>query len=132
MKAFEGAVALLDHETASPVRADLQLFVGGVLQAQGRFEEACEAFRASQRTYLALDMRSQVTYLHLVIAETLISLGRDREAEWEILAALPSIEEMKMAPEALAAVALLRDSARRRATDAAALQQIKSHLEADK
>ncbi len=81
---------------------------------------------------MALDMRSQVTYLHLVIAETLISLGRDREAEWEILAALPAIEEMKMAPEALAAVALLRDSARRRSTDAAALQQIKSHLEADK
>jgi tetratricopeptide (TPR) repeat protein len=132
MQAFEEAVSLLDHETASAVRADLQLFVGGVLQAQGRLSDACEAFRASQRTYLALEMRAQVTYLNLVIAETLISLGRDREAEWEILAALPAIEAMKMAPEALAAVALLRDSVRRRRTDPSALKELRSHLQADK
>lgn len=131
MKAFDEAVSLLDHETPSPVRADLQLFVGGVLQAQGRFGDACDAFRASQRTYLALEMRSQVTYLHLVIAETLISLGRDREAEWEVLTALPAIDEMKMAPEGLAAVALLRDSVRRRKTDPTALGELRSQLQAD-
>ena len=132
MEAFQEAVSLLDHETASPVQADLQLFVGGVLQAQGRHSDACDAFRASQRTYLALGMRAQVTYLHLVIAENLISLGRDREAEWEILAALPAIEDMKMAPEGLAAVALLRDSVRRRRTDSTALQQLRTHLQAGK
>lgn len=132
MQAFEEAVSLLDHEVASAVRADLQLFVGGVLQAQGRLSEACDAFRASQRTYLALEMRAQVTYLNLVIAETLISLGRDREAEWEILAALPAIEAMKMAPEALAAVALLRESVRRRRADPSALRELRSHLQADK
>ena len=132
MRAFQEAVSLLDHETPSPVRADLQLFVGGVLQAQGKLNDACDAFRASQRTYLALEMRAQVTYLHLVIAETLISLGRDREAEWEILSALPAIDEMKMAPEAVAAVSLLRDSVRSRKTDPAALQQLRSHLQAEK
>lgn len=132
MRAFEEAVSLLDSETASPVRADLQLFVGGLLQAQGRLKEACDAFRASQRTYLELEMRGQVTYLHLVIAETLISLGRDREAEWEILTALPAIDEMKMAPEGLAAVALLRDSVRRRKTDPTALGDLRSHLHSDK
>lgn len=132
MAAFEEAVSLLAHEKVSAVQADLQLLVGGVLQAQGRLSDACDAFRASQRTYLALEMRAHVTYLHLVIAETLISLGRDREAEWEILSALPAIEEMKMAPEALAAVALLRGSVRRRKTDSTALQQLRSHLQADK
>ena len=130
MEAFQEAVSLLDHETASPVRADLQLFVGGVLKAQGRLSDACDAFRASQRTYLALEMRPQVTYLHLVIAEALISLGREREAEWEILTALPAIEDMKMAPEAVAAVALLRDSVRQRRTDPTALGQLRSHLQA--
>jgi tetratricopeptide (TPR) repeat protein len=129
MEALEEAVSLLNNETPSAVRADLQLFVGGVLQAQGRLAEACEAFRASQRTYLALEMRAQVTYLNLVIAETLISLGREREAEWEILAALPAIEAMKMAPEAVAAVTLLRESVRRRKTDSAALGHLRSQLQ---
>jgi tetratricopeptide (TPR) repeat protein len=132
MQAFEEAVSLLDYEAPSAVQADLQLFVGGVLQAQGRLGEACEAFRTSQRTYLGLGMRAQVTYLHLVIAETLISLGREREAEWEILSALPQIDEMKMAPEAIAAVALLRESVRRRRTDPAALQHLRSHLQSGK
>jgi len=132
MQALKEAVSLLDHESPSAVQADLQLVVGGVLQAQGRLNEACDAFRTSQRTYLALEMRAQVTYLHLVIAETLLSLGREREAEWEILSALPQIDEMKMAPEAIAAVALLRESVRRRRTDSAALQNLRSHLQSDK
>ena len=37
------------------------------------------------------------TGLHLVIAESLLAVNRDRQAEWEILAALPAIEESPLA-----------------------------------
>jgi hypothetical protein len=65
-----------------------------------------------------------------VVAEILLEMCREREAEWEILAALPAIDEIRMVPEALAAVALLRESVARRKTDSSALRQLRSRLEA--
>jgi hypothetical protein len=56
-------------------------------------------------------------------------MKRDREAEWEILAALPAIDEMKMVPEGFAAIALLRESVARRRTNLPALQELRAHLE---
>jgi hypothetical protein len=68
--------------------------------------------------------------MSLVIAESLLALGRDREAEWEILSALPTIDEEKMVPEGFAAVALLRESVQRRKTDPNALRELREHLQA--
>jgi hypothetical protein len=67
--------------------------------------------------------------MSLVIAEFLIVLGREREAEWEIRTALPAIDEIRMVPEAIAAVALLRESASRKKTDLSALRELRSRLE---
>jgi tetratricopeptide (TPR) repeat protein len=129
ISALKHALDLLNDEGRSAARADLQLFVGGVLHAKGSLREAHVAFGAARSEYLALDMKPQATYLNLVIAETLIALGRPREAEWEILSALPAIDEMKMAPEAVAAVSLLRESVRRRETDPLALQHVKERIQ---
>ena len=68
-------------------------------------------------------------YVRLFLAETLIALNCSREAEQEILAALPTIEEQKMVPEGLAAVALLKESVRRRKTDRNALRELREHLQ---
>jgi hypothetical protein len=75
-------------------------------------------------------MKPYVAYLHLVIAESLLEINRDRQAEWEILAAMPTIDEVQMVPEAIAAVTLLRESVRRQKTDFGALQQVKELLQA--
>jgi 5'-3' exonuclease len=75
-------------------------------------------------------MPGPVAYTRLLIAETLLEMNRDREAEWEILAALPAIDEISMIPEGLAAVALLRESVRKRNTDTSALKQLRSQLRA--
>jgi hypothetical protein len=77
-------------------------------------------------------MMTTVALLSLVAAETLLRLSRPREAEWEILAALPTIEEQKMVPEGFAAVALLKESVRRRKTDPNALRELREHLQASK
>lgn len=75
-------------------------------------------------------MRALVAYTHLVIAETLLATNRQREAEWEILAALPAIQELSLVPEGFAAAALLRESVSRRQTDPKALQDLRAHLQA--
>jgi tetratricopeptide (TPR) repeat protein len=130
MQAFQEALSLLHADETSLAKADLKLYVGGVLKASAAFEKACDAFRDAQREYRELGMRSLVAYTHLVIAETLLASNRQREAEWEILAALPSIEELDLLPEAVAAAALLRESVQRRQTNPKALQDLRTLLQA--
>lgn len=128
--ALRKALNILQSHDRSASRADLQLFVGGVLRAKGALGEAETAFREARSEYLALEMRPQTAYMSLVIAEVLIVLGREREAEWEIRTALPAIDEIRMVPEAIAAVALLRETASRKKTDLSALRELRTRLEA--
>lgn len=130
MASFQEALVLLQNREVCAARADLKLYVGGVHRAKGSLEEARLAFRAAQADYHVLEMSAQVAYTHLVVAETLLEMGREREAEWEILAALPAIDEIQMVPEAFAAAALLRESVQRRRTDPKALQDLRAHLQA--
>jgi len=130
MTAFQTALGLLADRPVCPARADLKLYVGGVHRALGSLGEAELAFRSAQSDYSFLEMSGQVAYTHLVIAETLLEMRREREAEWEILAALPAIDEIQMVPEALAAASLLRESVHRRQTDPKALQALRGHLQA--
>jgi len=74
-------------------------------------------------------MQHAAAYIRVVLAETLIAASRHREAEWEILAALPTIEEQKMVPEGFAAMTLLKESVRRRKTDPVALRDLREHLQ---
>jgi len=131
MAAFKEALSLLQDHELSPPKADLKLYVGGVHKALGSLLEAADAFRDAQRDYQALGMRALVAYTHLVIGETLLEMNREREARWEILAALPAIDEMRLVPEGLAAVALLRESLDRRAPDVEALQRLRAQLQAN-
>jgi tetratricopeptide (TPR) repeat protein len=131
MVAFRDASNLLQGKQLSLAGADLKLNMAATYKALGSLEQAEESYRAAQRDYVKLEARSLVAYTHLLIAETLLEMKRDREAEWEILAALPAIDEMKMVPEGFAAVALLRESVRRRQTDPLALQQLRAQLQAN-
>lgn len=130
MSAFQEALSLLGRDEVSLAKADLKLYVGGIQKALGSLPEAAEAFRDAQRDYEALGMQALVAYTHLVIGETLLEMNREREAQWEILAALPAIEEMRLVPEGFAAFALLRESLSRRKPDVDALQRLRAHLQA--
>ena len=109
---------------------ELKWSIADTYRAQGSLGKAIESYRVARNDYQELGFRGFVTQLSLVIAETLLALGRDREAEWEILSALPTIEAEKMVPEGFAAVALLGESARRRKTDPTALRELREHLQA--
>jgi tetratricopeptide (TPR) repeat protein len=103
--------------------------IGLLLRTQNRLPEAIEAFRAAQQQMLRLELPAESAALHLVIADLLLELGQDRQAEREIRAALPVIDELKMVPEGFAAMSLLRGSLRRRSVDRHALRTVHGYFE---
>lgn len=129
---YEEALPVVRESNKPAFLAELKWCIGDTYRSQNQLTKAVEAYRAAQKDYRGTGMGMYVAILSLVTAETLLSLGRLREAEWEILAALPTIEEQKMVPEGFAAVALLRESVRRRQTDPNALRELREHLQANK
>jgi hypothetical protein len=106
--------------------------VGECFRQQGSLTDAIAAYREAVQDYAVIGMATWVAYIRVVLAQSLIAADRPREAEWELLAALPTIEEQKMVPEGFAAVALLKESVRRRKTDPNALRELREHLQASK
>jgi tetratricopeptide (TPR) repeat protein len=127
--AFQAALLQLEGKETSAAGADLKIYLGATYRSLGSLSQARDAYRAGLLDYESLGMRSLVAYVHLLVAEVLLEMKRDREAEWEILAALPAIDEMKMVPEGFAALALLRESVVRRNTDRSALQQLRDRVQ---
>lgn len=126
--------ALVAHsQSGKPlVGAHLKSALAESLRNQGSLLKAVEFYRAAIADYASLGMRTVVANLRVVVTETLLALDRPREAEWEILQALPTIEEQKMVPEGFAAVALLRESVKRRKADPNALRELREHLQKQK
>ena len=110
--------------------AQLKTALAETLRRQGELSAAAEVLHGAAQDYAAAGMKTMEAYLRVVLAETLIALSRHREAEWQIAAALPTIEEQRMLPEGFAAVELLRESLRRRKADSASLGEIRAHLQA--
>jgi hypothetical protein len=74
-------------------------------------------------------MAALEAYLRIVLAETLVALSRHREAEWQIAAALPTIEEQKNASRGRRrGFSLLRESLSRRNADAKTLREVRELL----
>lgn len=109
--------------------AKLQLGVGYLLRSQGNLAESVEAFRGAQQQFAEIEMHADVAATHLVLADILLDAAQPAQAEWEIRAALPIIDELKLVPEGIAAVSLLRDSLRRREIDRHALRSLNGYFE---
>ena len=103
--------------------------VGLLMRAEKRPADAIQAFRAAQKEFASINLPADGAALHLVIADLLLETGQERQAEWEIRAALPIIDELKMVPEGFAAMSLLRESLRRRAIDRGALRKLHGYFE---
>lgn len=126
---YQRAAKLLEASGRAMALAHLRVMIGEGCRDQGNLPGALAAFRSAVDAFLRLGMATFAAYVRLFLAETLIALNCSREAEQEILAALPTIEEQKMVPEGLAAVALLKESVRRRKTDRNALRELREHLQ---
>jgi len=109
--------------------AKLRWCVGDILREQDKHGEAMEAYRAALRESETIGIRGDVAAIHLVIADLLLDAGHERQAEWEIRAALPIIEEEQMVPEGVAALTLLRESLRRRQINRQALRDLHGYFQ---
>jgi hypothetical protein len=122
------ARGLIDQSRASIALAHLQAMIGEALSAEGRLADASKSYRASAATYRELGISGWEAYIRLALAANLLKAGEGRQAEWEVLAALPAIDAQRLEPHARVAVALLASSVQARKTDEAALAQVRSCL----
>jgi tetratricopeptide (TPR) repeat protein len=102
--------------------------VGSILREQGKSAEAVAAYREALDEARAIGMRADVATLHLVLADALLDVGQDHQAEREIRAALPIIDEERMVPEGFAALDLLRQALRYRQIDRKALRELHGYF----
>jgi hypothetical protein len=109
-------------------RASLKALLGGTLRDTGNLTSAIASFREAVAEYSVLGFTTKVAYIRMLLAETLLLADRPREAEVEILAALPTIEEQEMAAEGIVAISLLRESIRQSCLDGEVLKQVREHL----
>jgi tetratricopeptide (TPR) repeat protein len=126
---FERAAELISTDPVSIFSADVKMFLGGAYRSQNQLALALASFRAAQRDSAELELATRSAYLRLLAADTLLRMERSREAEWEILAALPTIDEQKMVPESLAAIGLLKEAVRQRKVDPALIDNVLKGLQ---
>jgi tetratricopeptide (TPR) repeat protein len=93
--------------------AQLQASIGECLRDRGMLDNAIEAYRSSVRTYDELSMKGSAAYMRLLLAETLIARGKDREAVCEIARALEFADSEGRVADIKAGAALLVEVLRR-------------------
>ena len=123
------ALPLLKQLDSRAHLAKLRWCVGDILREQGKPAEAIEAYREALEEAREVGIRGDQAALHLVLADVLLDADQERQAEWEIRAALPIIDEEKMVPEGYAALSLLQESVRRRKIDRKALRDLHGYFE---
>jgi tetratricopeptide (TPR) repeat protein len=109
--------------------AKIQWGLATLLRETGQLGPSIEAYRTAQAEFQAIGMRADVAAINLVIADLLLETGKERDAQREIAAALPVISELKMAPEGMAALQLLRESSRGQEINRQALRELHGYFE---
>ena len=106
----------------------VQWGIGNLTRQRGKRLEAVEAFREALQQATEIGLRADIAVLHLIVADLFLDLKDERQAEREIHAALPIIEEEQMVPEGMAALSLLRESLRRRRINRQALKDLHGYF----
>lgn len=129
LRASREAVPLVRKLGNRVALGKLQWGIGDLFREQRDLASAVGAYREAKSELGEIGMRGDVAALHLVIADLLLELDRTGEATAEIGAALPIIEELKMVPEGVAALTLLRESLRHRTVNRQALRDLHGYFE---
>jgi len=123
------ALPLLERLDSRVHLVKLQISMARLSQKQGQLPAALDAYQQALAKAAGLAARGDVAAIHLVIADVLLEMGQETEAEAEVRAALPIIDEEKMVPEGIAALSLLRESLRRRQIDKQALRDLHGYFQ---
>jgi tetratricopeptide (TPR) repeat protein len=108
--------------------AEVHSMIAYHYRAHGELREALQLFKRGRQEFARLGVKAYEAYNRVLAAETYLAMGCHREAEREILKALPSIEEQGMIADAVAAVSILREAVRRRNLDPQVLREVTERL----
>ena len=122
------AIPVLERLNDRVGLAKAQWGLAALLRETGQIEACINAYRNAQKQFASLGMVADIAALNLVIADLLLDQGENTEALREIAAALPVIDELKMVPEGMAALSLLRESTRRQEVDRSALRELHGYF----
>jgi tetratricopeptide (TPR) repeat protein len=109
--------------------AKVQCGMGALLRGRCQYSQAVDAYRDAQERFLELGMLADVAAGNLIVADLLLEMGQEAPALKEILRALPVIDELKMVPEGVAALSLLRESVRQQRINRQALRDLHGYFE---
>jgi tetratricopeptide (TPR) repeat protein len=133
---YDSAIALVNQSRALMERQEFPSWAGHlhgisgeILRGQGKLDAACREYLRAADIYAKAEMASLAAYVRIILAETLIAAGRQKEAIAQIFAALPVIEQRSLVHEGVVAVALLRESLRRQKIDPRTLRELREYLD---
>jgi tetratricopeptide (TPR) repeat protein len=125
---YRRALDILGGSRPNFMLANLKCSVGETLVGMGKLVDAIEVYRECIADHAACGMKGSLAYVRILLAEALFLAERFNEAELEILAALPTIQQQNMVKHGLAAVTLLRESVLRCNTDRDALRRVREYM----
>jgi tetratricopeptide (TPR) repeat protein len=128
MASLSEAVPILIEAATPWAFANLQATIGEVLRDHGDIAGAVDAYRRAVSLYVEQGIEGKASYLRVVLAQCLVAIGRDQDATRELLVALAHFDRELVAPDALAAVALLRESVHRQKCDPEALKALRLQM----
>lgn len=106
----------------------LLVAVGEHLGKLGKLEMAASLYDRARGIFREFGQPNQVGYLSILHAELLMHLSRNEEAERELLAVLPLVEQFDLRREGAAALALLREAISQRRTDVKTIRVLRDQL----
>jgi tetratricopeptide (TPR) repeat protein len=127
--ASEKAIPVLMRIDDRIALAKVRWGLATLLRETGQIGASLQAYRAAQSDFGRIGMRADSAALGLVMADLLLELGEEKQAIREILLALPVIDELKMVPEGMAALSLLRESLRQKKVNRLALRDLHGYFE---
>jgi tetratricopeptide (TPR) repeat protein len=107
------AASLLQEGKQLTGLSDVKGMISCIYRSYGLIEEALQLLKSGCEEHARLGLASLVANDRILIAETYLAMGRPRDAEVEIRAAIPVFEEQGMVADAVVAVNLLREAIRR-------------------
>jgi len=125
---LQAATSVSRDHGARTALAYISLVEGQRARLRGDLQGALRAYGDARLIYDDLVLKTRSAYARILSAEVLLGLGKEREAEAEIAAALPAIETGQLLREGAAAISMLRESVRRRKTDRDSLRSVAHYL----
>jgi tetratricopeptide (TPR) repeat protein len=129
LEASRQALSLLDKVQAREYVAKIQWGIGSLLRTQGKLAAAIEAYREAGTHFEQMGLQADLAATRLMVADLCLELGEDAAATQEVLLALPVVDEYKLVPEGMAALALLRESVRQQKVNHQALRDLHGFFE---